>query len=315
MSAPHAPAGWYPDPTNRGGQRYWNGTSWTEQTNPNPPPRFATTPAAVGAMPWWQTWWAVVPALIVLAPLGLVGLWMRKGPSPRAKWIISVATALFVVVVLASSQTKTTPADKAPTAAPTMPPVQLVSVPALTGETVARARAELTAMHLTVGLISREQSAQPAGTVLDENPSTGSQAAAGSAIDIVIAAPRPRVPRVIGEPQTTATRRLTAAGFTVIVVRHTISSGTNGVVLSQSPNGGAFATSGTGVRIVVAHLVVPPHAPPPPPPAAPSCTTTSSGTCIRGGEFCPQADYGMTGYDAYGRSYTCTGDTTHPHWE
>lgn len=61
------------------------------------------------------------------------------------------------------------------------------------------------------------------------------------------------------------------------------------------------------------------HAPPPaaPPPAQQqhACTATSSGSCIRGGEFCPQADYGMTGYDADGTAYVCTGDRTHPHWE
>lgn len=50
-----------------------------------------------------------------------------------------------------------------------------------------------------------------------------------------------------------------------------------------------------------------------PPPT--SCTTTSTGSCIQGGEFCPQADYGQTGTDADGRTYTCTGDTEHPHWE
>jgi hypothetical protein len=46
-----------------------------------------------------------------------------------------------------------------------------------------------------------------------------------------------------------------------------------------------------------------------------SCTTTSSGSCIEGGEFCPQASYGHVGYDAEGRKYTCTGDTERPHWE
>jgi predicted secreted protein len=46
-----------------------------------------------------------------------------------------------------------------------------------------------------------------------------------------------------------------------------------------------------------------------------ACTTTSSGSCIQGGEFCPQADYGQSGWDASGRRYVCTGDTVHPHWE
>jgi len=68
------------------------------------------------------------------------------------------------------------------------------------------------------------------------------------------------------------------------------------------------------------HTYTPPPPPtrtytPPPPPVQLSCTTTSSGTCIRGGEFCPQASYGQTGYDASGDAYVCTGDATHPHWE
>lgn len=65
----------------------------------------------------------------------------------------------------------------------------------------------------------------------------------------------------------------------------------------------------------------PTHTYRPPPPAhtysppTQLCTTTSSGSCIHGGEFCPQADYGQTGYDANGTAYTCTGDSEHPHWE
>lgn len=44
------------------------------------------------------------------------------------------------------------------------------------------------------------------------------------------------------------------------------------------------------------------------------CTRTSSGTCIRGGQFCPQASYGRSGWDAQGRRWVCKGDRTHPHW-
>jgi hypothetical protein len=46
-----------------------------------------------------------------------------------------------------------------------------------------------------------------------------------------------------------------------------------------------------------------------------ACTTTSSGSCIQGGEFCPQASYGTYGWDGSSRRYLCTGDTVHPHWE
>jgi hypothetical protein len=46
-----------------------------------------------------------------------------------------------------------------------------------------------------------------------------------------------------------------------------------------------------------------------------TCTRTSSGKCIRGGEFCPQAKYHKSGWDAKGRRYVCKGSHTHPHWE
>ncbi|WP_310963855.1 HNH endonuclease family protein [Nocardioides terrisoli] len=45
------------------------------------------------------------------------------------------------------------------------------------------------------------------------------------------------------------------------------------------------------------------------------CTHTSSGSCIRAGEFCKQADYGHTGRDASGNMLVCTGDRTHPRWK
>ena len=50
------------------------------------------------------------------------------------------------------------------------------------------------------------------------------------------------------------------------------------------------------------------------PTIAARCTTTSSGSCIRGGEFCPRSMYNRAGYDAYGRRYVCKGNRTHPHW-
>lgn len=50
------------------------------------------------------------------------------------------------------------------------------------------------------------------------------------------------------------------------------------------------------------------------PTIAARCTTTSSGSCIRGGEFCPRSKYNQAGYDAYGRRYVCKGNRTHPHW-
>src|SRR3981081_2553752 len=40
MTTPPTPAGWYPDPDGSGGQRYWDGSAWTEHQAPG----IATTP-------------------------------------------------------------------------------------------------------------------------------------------------------------------------------------------------------------------------------------------------------------------------------
>src|ERR1700677_3706852 len=35
--SPHPPAGWYPDPTNPGTQRWWDGQQWAAPSQPDPP--------------------------------------------------------------------------------------------------------------------------------------------------------------------------------------------------------------------------------------------------------------------------------------
>ncbi|WGL52047.1 hypothetical protein P5P86_19110 [Nocardioides sp. BP30] len=67
--------------------------------------------------------------------------------------------------------------------------------------------------------------------------------------------------------------------------------------------------------VVTIHVTAPAKASGSSQPASHSCTRTSSGSCIQGGEFCKQSMYGQVGYDASGRSWECTGDHTHPHWE
>ena len=38
MTTPSTPAGWYPDPDDSHGRRYWDGTAWTEDRSPTTPP-------------------------------------------------------------------------------------------------------------------------------------------------------------------------------------------------------------------------------------------------------------------------------------
>ena len=45
MTTPRTPAGWYPDPDGSGGQRYWDGSAWTEHQSPaTPAPAEPTAP-------------------------------------------------------------------------------------------------------------------------------------------------------------------------------------------------------------------------------------------------------------------------------
>jgi hypothetical protein len=53
MTTPPTPAGWYPDPDGTGGQRYWDGTAWTEHQAPaqQQPPEPEPVPAAPAEEP------------------------------------------------------------------------------------------------------------------------------------------------------------------------------------------------------------------------------------------------------------------------
>lgn len=237
----------------------------------------------------------------------------------RRRSLVGAAAVLLAIAAAAQGCAQSTSNAGAPstgqvtqTPAPSTSTPALVAVPNLSGMSRAQARAALVADGMTVGQVTKQPSRSRAGTILRQSTGAGTKVQPGSVVNLVVAGPLPRVPNVIGRSKGDAVQRLKSAGFAVGTSTRTVTNGANGVVLSESPSGGTPAMPGTRVNIVVSVLRAPP---PPPPPPAPSCTTTSSGTCIRGGEFCPQASYGMTGYDANGTPYTCTGDTTHPHWE
>jgi hypothetical protein len=87
--SPTTQAGWYPDPSQAGQLRYWSGAEWSQDVQPAPP-----SPGEF-VRPWWQQWWAIILTLFVCFPLGLIGVWQRKGTSVGLKIAISVVALLL----------------------------------------------------------------------------------------------------------------------------------------------------------------------------------------------------------------------------
>jgi beta-lactam-binding protein with PASTA domain len=159
------------------------------------------------------------------------------------------------------------------------------------------------------GLVVREvrdvPSTQPAGTVLRQGKEAGVSVLAGSAIVLIVAAPFPQVPSVVGQAKAKAVGLLQAAGFKVAVTTEVRSSGKNGVVLSQSPAGSALAKPGSTIAVVVSSIVRP-VAPPAPqnctPGYRPCLAPASDYDCGGGSGNGPEYAYGpvyVTGSDPY----------------
>jgi resuscitation-promoting factor RpfB len=76
----------------------------------------------------------------------------------------------------------------------------------------------------------------------------------GSSVPLVVAAPLPRVPSLVGKSEASAIRSLKNAGFKVKKTTKTRTTGQDGVVLSQSPTKGTPAKPNSVVRIVISNV-------------------------------------------------------------
>ena len=76
IPAPEIPAtpkaGWYPDPTDKPGQKYWDGQAWTDIPAPEIPatPKAATPPPPLGHRPGRQLAWPLIALGIITGVVG-----------------------------------------------------------------------------------------------------------------------------------------------------------------------------------------------------------------------------------------------------
>jgi serine/threonine-protein kinase len=153
-----------------------------------------------------------------------------------------------------------------------------VRVPDVTGQSLEAAEATLSNAELVVGTLTpRVSSTQTAGTVLSQSPAAGRSLGAGGKVDLTVAkAPKEvAVPDVEGAAEAVAAAHLKAAGFTPRTVPAATSEPAQvGVVLKQSPAGGAKARKGTTVTLTVGVLSTPTT----PTTTTPTTTTTTTTT-------------------------------------
>jgi serine/threonine-protein kinase len=131
--------------------------------------------------------------------------------------------------------------------------VRIVTVPTgLIGQTVAGAKQALLAADLRVGPILTKNSSAPVNQVLGSNPAMGSTLPAGSKVSLIVSNSHVKVPDVTLNDPATASQILIQKGFDPSVQRAAVYTRRNdGLVVSQSPQGGTFAASGSTVIIYV----------------------------------------------------------------
>lgn len=293
MSGQPMPPGWYPDNQNQALVRFWDGRQWTSQTAPARPPAPmgqpspAATPNQRGR---WRSLRLRTKVLLVVGALVAFGALMpdddqepvasdsqqnaRDEEVEAAPDEGEVADAEDEVIVEDAVEEEPAP----------------IAVPALRSQPITQAKAALRAAGLKVEVL-RQPSWQPVGEVLKQSSKAGAALAAGTVVTLVVAAPMPKVPGMVGQGAVAGQDALRQAGFKVRVVRRVVSSGADNVVLEQSPSGNQGAAPGSVVELVVSNLIKPLA------PVVSNCTT--------GYEPClaPASDYDCAGGSGDGPMY------------
>jgi eukaryotic-like serine/threonine-protein kinase len=141
-------------------------------------------------------------------------------------------------------------------AKPRPAPPTTIDVPRLTGLDVADARARLRELGLR-STVTQVESPKPAGTVVDQSPSAGSELERNETVALTVSSGPAAVlvPDVLGLDEQSARQQLEAAGFEVTTADEPTSDpAEDGRVVGQSPSAGRERKPGTLVTLRIARL-------------------------------------------------------------
>ena len=129
-------------------------------------------------------------------------------------------------------------------------------VPNVVGQQRTAAETAITNAGLTVGAVTQaSHPTVPAGAVISQTPTAGSNAPPGSTVALVVSmgpAVPATVPNVVGQPRADAEQALVAAQFVVGSISELNDATVPlGNVISQTPAGGSSALTGSSIDLVV----------------------------------------------------------------
>ncbi len=153
--------------------------------------------------------------------------------------VVVLAVGVFILIQLLSGGA--TAAEK-------------VTVPDLTLQPFEQAFESLQQLDLKVRSRNESSSTVPAGLVIGTEPEAGEEVDAESFILVVVSTGVEQfvVPGVVDETEQVARSLIEAQGFEVAPIDYVLTEGTQeGIVISQSPEGGTSEVPGTAVRLTV----------------------------------------------------------------
>lgn len=104
MEASGPSPGWYEDPDGRPGERYWNGSRWTEHFQRRPESTGSAQLEAPSDVPDpandYLVIWGWITAVIFPFAGAVIGLVLRKRGDVRGPRIMALADGMLIVLVL-----------------------------------------------------------------------------------------------------------------------------------------------------------------------------------------------------------------------